>query len=55
MDYVDAVIGRCLAEGSRGLAQLIEETGFSKATVFNNLPHLGSAVSKEPVRAERGG
>jgi len=55
MDYVDAAIGRCLAKGSRSLAQLIEGTGFSRATIFNHLPHLGSAVSRELVRAKRRG
>jgi predicted ArsR family transcriptional regulator len=55
MDHVDAAIGRCLAKGSRSLAQLIEETGFSRATIFNHLPHLGGAVSRELVRARRRG
>jgi len=55
MDYVDVAIGRCLAKGSRSLAQLIEGTGFSRATIFNHLPHLGSAVSRELVMAKRRG
>jgi len=48
-------IGRCLAKGSRSLVQLMEETGFSRATIFNHLPHLGGAVSKELVTAKRRG
>ncbi len=55
MDYVDAAIMRCLAKGSRSLVQLIEETGFSRATIFKHLPHLGGAVSRELVRAKRRG
>jgi predicted ArsR family transcriptional regulator len=55
MDYVDAAIVRCLAKGSRSLVQLMEETAFSRATVFNHLPHLGDAISRELVRAERRG
>lgn len=48
-------IGRCLAKGSRSLVQLMEETGFSRATIFNHLPHLGDAVSRELIRAKRRG
>jgi len=48
-------IGRCLAKGSRSLAQLIEETGFFRATIFNHLPHLEGVVSRELIRAKRRG
>jgi len=48
-------IGRCLAKGSRGLAQLMEETGFSRATIFNHLKHLRGMVLEELIAVKRKG
>jgi len=52
-----SVLLACLCEVGRPrrLAKLIQETGFSKATMFSHLAHLEDIASREIMRAKRKG
>jgi len=49
------VIERCLAKHPSSLVQLIEQTGYSRATLFNHLRHLRDSVFREPLITKKRG